>query len=93
MNLYTAYYSSPVGLLKLQCSDKYFKTVSFCDAEGEIQNDEHKLLQSCAKQLDEYFTGKRKQFNLPSNIAGVRGKSGPPGAINTWWNDRSCICN
>ena len=38
MNLYTAYYSSPVGLLKLQCSDKHIKTVSFCDAEGEIQN-------------------------------------------------------
>ena len=49
MNLYTAYYSSPVGLLKLQCSDKYFKTVSFCDAEGEIQNDEHKII-LCMKE-------------------------------------------
>jgi methylated-DNA-[protein]-cysteine S-methyltransferase len=71
MNLYTAYYSSPIGLLKLQCSDKYIKTVSFSDAEGDIQNDEHKLLQSCAKQLDEYFAGKRKQFTLPLNQDGT----------------------
>jgi len=71
MNLYTAYYSSPVGVLKLQCSDKHIKTVIFCDAEGEIQNDEHRLLQACTKQLDEYFTGKRKQFTLPLNHDGT----------------------
>jgi methylated-DNA-[protein]-cysteine S-methyltransferase len=71
MNLYTAYYTSPVGLLKLQCSDKYIKSVSFNDAEGEIQNDEHKLLHACAKQLEEYFAGKRKQFTLPFNQDGT----------------------
>lgn len=71
MNLYTAYYTSPVGLLKLQCSDKYIKTVAFSDAEGDIQNDDHKLLQSCIKQLEEYFQGKRKQFTLPLNQDGT----------------------
>ena len=71
MNLYTAYYHSPIGQLKLQCSDKYIKTLSFSDIEGPIENDEHKLLQTCAKQLDEYFSGKRKQFNLPLNQDGT----------------------
>ena len=71
MNLYTAYYHSPVGVLKLQCSDKYIKTVTYSDVEGEIQNDEHKLLQSCTKQLDEYFAGKRKHFTLPLNQDGT----------------------
>jgi methylated-DNA-[protein]-cysteine S-methyltransferase len=71
MNLYTAYYSSPVGLLKLQCSDKYIKSVTFTDAEGDIQNDEHKLLHACAKQLEEYFAGKRKQFTLSLNQDGT----------------------
>jgi methylated-DNA-[protein]-cysteine S-methyltransferase len=71
MNLYTAYCSSPVGLLKLQCSDKYIKTVNFCDAEGAIQHDEHKLLQACSRQLDEYFAGKRKHFSLPLNQDGT----------------------
>ena len=71
MNLYTAYYSSPLGMLKLQCSEKYIKSISFSDAEGDIQNDEHKLLQTCMKQLDEYFAGKRKVFNLPLNQDGT----------------------
>jgi methylated-DNA-[protein]-cysteine S-methyltransferase len=71
MNLYTSYYNSPVGLLKIQCSDKFIKTVSFSDAEGDLQNDEHKLLQVCARQLDEYFAGKRKQFNLSLNQDGT----------------------
>jgi methylated-DNA-[protein]-cysteine S-methyltransferase len=71
MNLYTTYYSSPVGLLKLQCSDKYIKSVAFSNAEGDIQNDDHKLLYACAKQLEEYFAGKRKQFTLPLNQDGT----------------------
>jgi len=71
MNLYTAYYKSPVGLLRLQCSDKYIKAVLFSEHEGENRNDEHKLLQTCTKQLDEYFTGKRKIFNLPLNQDGT----------------------
>jgi methylated-DNA-[protein]-cysteine S-methyltransferase len=75
MNLYTAYYKSPVGLLKLQCSDKHIKSVSFSDAEGEIENDVHKLLQTCSKQLDEYFTGKRRSFSLPLNQDGTQFQS------------------
>lgn len=71
MNLYTAYYSSPIGLLKLQCSDKYIKTVSFCSAGDEIQNDEHQLLHTCTKQLNEYFEGKRKQFTVSLNQDGT----------------------
>lgn len=71
MNLYTAYYTSPLGLLKLQCSDKHIKSVTFSDAEGEIQNDKHKLLHACTKQLEEYFEGKRKLFTLPLNQDGT----------------------
>jgi methylated-DNA-[protein]-cysteine S-methyltransferase len=71
MNLYTAYYSSPIGQLKLQCSDKYIKSVNFSDIEGPVENDEQKLLQTCTKQLDEYFSGKRKHFTLPLNQDGT----------------------
>ena len=70
MNLYTSYYSSPLGTLKLQCSDQYIKAVLFCD-QVTGPNDEHKLLQTCSKQLDEYFAGKRKQFRLPLNQDGT----------------------
>src|SRR5256885_7952177 len=71
MNLYTAYYSSPVGLLKLQCSDKYIKSLIFSESDTAYFNDEHPLLQKCVKQLEEYFSGKRKQFHLPLNQDGT----------------------
>jgi methylated-DNA-[protein]-cysteine S-methyltransferase len=72
MNLYTAYYSSPVGPLKLQCSDKFIKAVSFVDTEiTEAPTNGHKLLQTLARQLDEYFSGKRRQFHLPLNQDGT----------------------
>jgi methylated-DNA-[protein]-cysteine S-methyltransferase len=70
MNLFTSYYSSPVGLLQLQCSDKYIKSVFFVDEENTSVQ-EHKLLQTCKKQLDEYFEGKRKVFHLPLNQEGT----------------------
>ena len=71
MNLYTSYHTSPLGTLKLQCSDKFVKAVLFCDADEQRENDEHKLLQACARQLDEYFEGRRKQFSLPLNQDGT----------------------
>jgi methylated-DNA-[protein]-cysteine S-methyltransferase len=77
MNLYTAYYSSPVGQLKLQCSDKFIKSVLFCD-DTEMQNDDHKLLDACIKQLDEYFKGKRRNFTLPLN------QDGTPFQVKVW---------
>jgi methylated-DNA-[protein]-cysteine S-methyltransferase len=70
MNLYTAYYASPLGQIKLQASDRFIKSVLFVDEEINSP-DIHKLLQSCARQLDEYFSGKRRSFNLPLNQDGT----------------------
>ncbi|MFL5774354.1 MAG: methylated-DNA--[protein]-cysteine S-methyltransferase [Flavisolibacter sp.] len=78
MNLYTAYYSSPVGLLKIQCSDKHIKTVLFTNDEIELVNHNHRLLQLCGRQLDEYFNGKRKNFTLPIN------QDGTPFQMKVW---------
>ena len=64
MNLYTSYYSSPLGQLKLQCNDTHVKEVLFVEEANETTGD-HSLLRLCAKQLDEYFNGKRKDFDLP----------------------------
>jgi methylated-DNA-[protein]-cysteine S-methyltransferase len=70
MNLYTAYYNSPLGQLQLQATDRFIKSVLFVE-EGINSHDDHKLLQSCARQLDEYFSGKRRSFNLPLNQDGT----------------------
>jgi methylated-DNA-[protein]-cysteine S-methyltransferase len=70
MELFTSYYSSPIGCLKLQCSDKHIKSVLFTE-EAPAQNEEHPLLQLCARQLDEYFEGKRTQYDLPIHQDGT----------------------
>ena len=70
MQIYTTYYHSPVGLLEIQCSDKYIKSVSFAEKES-IENSDHPLLSKCIRQLNEYFNGKRKDFNLPLNQDGT----------------------
>ena len=71
MNLYTAYYLSPLGPLRIQCTDKHIKAVLFCREEDVQANEEHKLLQTCARQLEEYFAGKRRNFHLPLNQDGT----------------------
>lgn len=72
MNLYTAYYSSPVGLIKIQCTDRYIKAVLFAEAEDvPASPPDNKLLQTCQRQLDEYFSGKRRVFHLSLNQDGT----------------------
>ena len=71
MNLFTSYHSSPVGWLKIQCSEKHIRSVLFWNGKIEIENDRHKLLNACATQLDEFFSGKRRDFDLPLNQEGT----------------------
>lgn len=72
MKTYTTCYDSPLGKLKVQCSDEHVKAVLFCAEEGGNQEeDNHPLLQQCTTQLDEYFAGKRKDFQLPLQQEGT----------------------
>ena len=71
MTTYTSYYSCPLGQLKLQCSDEHLQAVLFTKEEGQSQNDEHPFLEKCIAQLDEYFQGSRKDFELPLRQRGT----------------------
>jgi len=68
------YYQSPVGCLRLTANDKaltalqLLKDVS-CESKSEIPS--NVIIQQTCKQLDEYFAGKRKTFELPLNPAGT----------------------
>src|SRR5687768_10588071 len=64
MERFTSYYSSPVGLLKLQCTGTALISLLFISGEAEA-SDQHAILDLCRNQLDEFFSGKRKQFDLP----------------------------
>ncbi len=63
--MHTTYYQSPLGQLKLQCSDEHLTALLFTDGQHTASEDGHVILASCAQQLDEYFSGQRKDFDLP----------------------------
>lgn len=70
-------YASPLGTLLLAASDKglcglYFEQHKYFKGAGEWEKDaQHPVLQSAVRQLDEYFTGKRSDFDLPLDLAGT----------------------
>jgi methylated-DNA-[protein]-cysteine S-methyltransferase len=64
MELFTKYYTSPVGILKIQCTAEHVALIHFVNEPG-LENDSNELMKECLAQLDEYFSGKRKDFELP----------------------------
>ncbi len=67
---YAFEYEFPIGKLKIVENDGYISTIA--PACGKICNKkETPLIKEAKKQLDEYFSGKRKKFNLPVKIEGT----------------------
>ena len=71
MKTYTSYYSSPLGQLKLQCSDEHLQALLFMKNEEDAKSESSPVLQNCIQQLDEYFAGTRKEFELPLEQRGT----------------------
>ena len=77
MQLFTKYHESPLGVLKIQATSSHVVLIHFVNETG-LKNDDTQLLKECITQLDEYFQGKRKGFDLPL------GQLGSPFQINVW---------
>ncbi len=70
--------SSPVGQLKLVADDHALVAVLWQNEKVNrvilpelIQDDVHPILVSTKQQLDEYFQGQRKVFDIPLNFQGT----------------------
>ena len=64
------YYDSPIGMIELQSSNDYIISLNF--VEEKLYDEENsKVLLEAQKQLDEYFCGNRKEFDLPVKLAGT----------------------
>ncbi|MDO6390212.1 methylated-DNA--[protein]-cysteine S-methyltransferase [Pontibacter sp. BT731] len=71
---YTTYMQSPLGLLRISGTDQGITEVRFCDAEGAPSEQTHVMpacISACALQLEEYFAGKRQDFDLTLAPAGT----------------------
>lgn len=72
MKTFITFYSSPLGNLKLRCSEEHLQELVFAkDDEQQIQKDSHTVLENCITQLNEYFSGERKTFELPLQQTGT----------------------
>jgi len=67
--LFSTYYNSPVGLLKISGSNSCIYEVLFCTDESEPipfkqTHQAIAVLQQCLDELLEYFDGNRRSFNV-----------------------------
>ncbi|MEZ5691122.1 MAG: methylated-DNA--[protein]-cysteine S-methyltransferase [Rickettsiales bacterium] len=74
--LYYKFYDSPVGKLQIISSDRelvaiYPRRFFRNDEDNFRENSEHPILLKTEKQLDEYFLGQRKEFDLPLDMRGT----------------------
>ena len=67
------YYQSPVSVLEIEEQDGFISGLTFVfEAEvGVSQQRRSPLLDEAVKQLDEYFAGKRTDFDLPLKQKGT----------------------
>jgi len=70
MKLESARIQSPVGIIEITGSNEGISAVIFLDKEYE-PTPVPVCLQQCVTQLNEYFAGKRRQFELKLNPQGT----------------------
>jgi methylated-DNA-[protein]-cysteine S-methyltransferase len=70
MNLAIAYMQSPVGLLRLQGLSGSLLRIDFVEAQEDDAIDEESLSEAI-KQLNEYFEGRRTEFDLSVHAVGT----------------------
>jgi methylated-DNA-[protein]-cysteine S-methyltransferase len=67
---YYGYYESPIGQLEVICTKESLLSVEFVDKEISEANS-NSLVGEVLKQLDQYFKGVRKEFDLPLALSGT----------------------
>lgn len=72
---YVTLYDSPVGTLRIVTEDSALVELTLDSydppVKGSWTHEDTVLNQKVAQQLDEYFSGKRKEFHLPLNPKGT----------------------
>lgn len=59
------YYSSPVGILEIKSTESHITQLLFKESAKTSSENIPAVMKECIRQLDEYFSGNRKDFTLP----------------------------
>jgi len=71
MNMEKCHYQSPVGCLEIGASGNKITRLIFCQESDVVEQVHNPALQQCCKELDEYFAGKRKHFDVAIAFSGT----------------------
>lgn len=71
--LYLGYFQCPLGIVEIEATKKALVSVKIFSADSLMNHDEIKenaIIKKAKKQLEEYFTHKRKEFDIPLDFIG-----------------------
>lgn len=74
MDKYGSYFSwmeSPTGWIEITADDEGVTSVFFHDKKQPNGKNSNPFTEQCEKELDEYFSGKRKEFTVPLHPIGT----------------------
>lgn len=70
--IYTVYYKSPIGTVKIEATELHLISISFTENnENDKIQEKNSIIMDTITQLDEYFKGERKEFTLPIKRQGT----------------------
>lgn len=65
------YFESPIGIIKLSANEQALLSLYFVDQKSGDEDVKQPVLLKTKQQLEEYFAGKRKTFDLPLQPVGT----------------------
>lgn len=68
-SLYISFYDSPIGLIKIAANEEAIVALDFVYKRSK--ENENDVIKKCKIQLDEYFKGVRKEFDVNVEINGT----------------------
>ncbi len=77
MEIYTTYYNSPLGEIEISATNEHIMSIMFKDAEKKpspsltASDSIPEIIANATTQLNEYFQGTRKSFELPFSQDGT----------------------
>src|ERR1700739_3130658 len=61
----TVHHQTPLGIVRITEEDGYINCISIRDEELTADSPQSEVLKLAVQQMDEYFAGERKDFDLP----------------------------
>ena len=68
---YITYLQSPIGIMEITGTEKFILSVEFTMDEYESSKDLPEVVVQCKKELEEYFSGKLREFSVKTRAKGT----------------------